>query len=167
MHKIILAGLLSLTLASGAALADKGGKHGHGGGNDRDDRYEERDRRDDRGGRDYRDDRRSGGASIEFRFGDGDRRAISDYYGGQFRGGNCPPGLAKKGNGCQPPGQVKKWAMGRPLARDVEHYPLPRDLLVRLPVPPAGHEYVRVAGDILMIAVGTSLVVDAIQDIGR
>lgn len=157
MHKIILASVLSLTLASGAALADKGGKHGHGGGHDRDERYEERDRG----------DRRSGGASIEFRFGDGDRRAISEYYGGQFKAGNCPPGLAKKGNGCQPPGQAKKWAKGRPLPRDVEHYPLPRDLLVRLPVPPAGHEYVRVAGDILMIAIGTSMVVDAIQDIGR
>jgi len=57
--------------------------------------------------------------------------------------------------------------MGRPLPRDVQYYPLPRDLMGRLPPPPAGHEYVRVAGDILMIAIGTSMVVDAIQDIGR
>jgi len=32
---------------------------------------------------------------------------------------------------------------------------------------PAGHHDVRVAGDILRIAVGTSIVVDAIQDLGR
>jgi hypothetical protein len=32
---------------------------------------------------------------------------------------------------------------------------------------PAGHGDVRVAGDILLIAVGTSIVVDAIQDLGR
>jgi hypothetical protein len=32
---------------------------------------------------------------------------------------------------------------------------------------PAGHRYVRVAGDILLIAVGTSIVADAIQDLGR
>jgi len=33
--------------------------------------------------------------------------------------------------------------------------------------PPSGHRYVRVAGDILLIALGTGLVVDAIQDLGR
>jgi Ni/Co efflux regulator RcnB len=33
--------------------------------------------------------------------------------------------------------------------------------------PPAGHRYVRVAADILLIAVGTGMVVDAIEDIGR
>ncbi len=31
---------------------------------------------------------------------------------------------------------------------------------------PAGHRYVRVAADILLIAVGTSMVIDAIQDLG-
>jgi Ni/Co efflux regulator RcnB len=38
---------------------------------------------------------------------------------------------------------------------------------VKLGVPPAGHKYVRVAADILMIAVGTGLVVSAIEDLGR
>jgi len=38
---------------------------------------------------------------------------------------------------------------------------------VQLGAPPAGYKYVRVATDILLIAVGTSLVVDAIQDLGR
>ena len=32
---------------------------------------------------------------------------------------------------------------------------------------PAGHKYVRVAGDILLIAIGSSMIVDAIQDLGR
>jgi Ni/Co efflux regulator RcnB len=36
-----------------------------------------------------------------------------------------------------------------------------------LGTPPAGHKFVRVASDILLIAVGTSLVVDAIEDLGR
>lgn len=44
-------------------------------------------------------------------------------------------------------------------------YPIPRDLEVRLGVPPAGYKYVRVAADILLIAVGTSMVVDAIEDL--
>ena len=38
--------------------------------------------------------------------------------------------------------------------------------MIRLGVPPAGYRYVRVASDILLISVGTSMVVDAIQDLG-
>jgi len=34
-------------------------------------------------------------------------------------------------------------------------------------VPPAGYRYVRVAADILLIAVGTRMVADAITDLGR
>ena len=99
---------------------------------------------------------------------DDDRRAhVRSYYEQEFRGGNCPPGLAKKHNGCMPPGQAKKWRVGRPLPRDVVMYDLPPALVVQIGVPPAGYKYVRVASDILMIAVGTSMVVDAINDLGR
>lgn len=106
-------------------------------------------------------------ASISFRFGSSDTRIIRDYYGGQAAKGNCPPGLAKKGNGCQPPGQARKWARGRPLPADVRYYDIPNELRIRLPAPPLNHRYVQVAGDILLIAVGTSIVVDAIEDILR
>jgi hypothetical protein len=102
--------------------------------------------------------------SINFNFSDTDRVAIRDYYGNP-PGGHCPPGLAKKNNGCMPPGQAKKWMMGHPLPRDVVFYDLPRELSLRLSVPPAGYKYVRVAGDILMIAVGTGMVAAAIQDL--
>jgi len=37
--------------------------------------------------------------------------------------------------------------------------------VVQLGAPPAGHRYVRVANDILLIAIGTSMVVDAIEDL--
>ncbi|MFN4148341.1 MAG: RcnB family protein [Rhodocyclaceae bacterium] len=50
---------------------------------------------------------------------------------------------------------------------DVRYYPLPAEVLVRLPPPPPQHRYVQVAGDILLIAVGTSMVVDAVEDILR
>ncbi len=92
---------------------------------------------------------------------------MHDYYAGQFKHGRCPPGLAKKHNGCMPPGQARKWAMGQPLPGDVVYYPVPQPVLAELGPPPAGHKFVRVAGDILLIAVGTGMVVDAIQDIGR
>ncbi|MEE4607686.1 MAG: RcnB family protein [Desulfobacteraceae bacterium] len=100
-------------------------------------------------------------------FGNVDRSPIDRYYADQFRRGKCPPGLAKKGNGCMPPGQAKKWRLHRPLPRDVIFYDLPRDILVHLGTPPSGHRFVRVAGDILLIAVGTGMVVDAIEDLGR
>lgn len=100
-------------------------------------------------------------------FDDGSRRVVIEYYGAQVRAGHCPPGLAKKHNGCLPPGQAKKWIKGRPLPADVRYYELPYELVVRLPPPPPRHRYVQVAGDILLIAVGTSMVVDAIEDIVR
>lgn len=94
------------------------------------------------------------------------RVVVQNYYGKQFKAGHCPPGLAKKNNGCLPPGQAKKYAIGQPLPRDVVFYPVPAAVVVQLGAPPAGHKYVRVATDILLIAVGTSMVVDAIQDLG-
>ena len=53
------------------------------------------------------------------RFGDHDRVVVHDYYANAGRSGHCPPGLAKKNNGCLPPGQAKKWALGRPLPPSV------------------------------------------------
>ena len=100
-------------------------------------------------------------------FVDEHRVYVREYYHDEFRRGKCPPGLAKKNNGCMPPGQAKKWQVGRPLPPDVVYYTVPQPLLVRLPPPPSGHRYVRVAADILLITVGTAMVVDAIQDLGR
>lgn len=99
-------------------------------------------------------------------FGEQQRSVIHTYYGEQFKGGHCPPGLAKKNNGCMPPGQAKKYALGQPLPRDVVYYPIPSAVSVQLGTPPSGYKYVRVASDILLIALGTSMVVDAIQDLG-
>ncbi len=100
-------------------------------------------------------------------FGDRQRQAASEYYGEMGRKGKCPPGLAKKNNGCQPPGQAKKWKLGSPLPRDVAYYPLPNEVSVRIGLPPAGYRYVRVLNDVLMVAIGTNMVVDAIQDLMR
>lgn len=100
-------------------------------------------------------------------FGDQQRVVVREYYGKQYGAGRCPPGLAKKNNGCMPPGQAKKWAVGQQLPRDVVYYSVPQSVVVQLGIPPSGHKYVRVAGDILLIAVGTGLIVDAIQDLGR
>ncbi len=57
--------------------------------------------------------------------------------------------------------------VGRPLPRDTVFYDLPPEVLVQLGPVPSRHRYVRVASDILMITVGTGMVVDAIEGIGR
>ncbi len=132
-----------------------------GGGKKNEDRGgdKHRDRDDDRGGK--RSDRG------ERHFGDHQHVVVREYYVKEHSTGRCPPGLAKKNNGCMPPGQAKKWHKGRPLPREVIYYDLPPRLVVQLGAPPSGHKFVRVASDILLIAIGTGMVVDAIDDLGR
>jgi Ni/Co efflux regulator RcnB len=98
-------------------------------------------------------------------FTDQHRVYLQGYFADDYRRGHCPPGLAKKNNGCMPPGQAKKWSVGRPLPRDVIFHDLPPQVLVELGPPPSHHRFVRVAQDILLIAVGTGMVVDAIEDL--
>lgn len=155
------------TLAAGPTLAEKpawagGGKGGKDQKHERDEGRDGRHGDKDRGGDGAR---RHGDSS--HRFNDTHRATVHDYYGSQSKAGRCPPGLAKKNNGCMPPGQARKWALGKPLPRDVVFYDVPQPLVVKIGVPPSGYRYVRVAGDILMIAIGTAMVVDAIQDLGR
>jgi Ni/Co efflux regulator RcnB len=59
------------------------------------------------------------------------------------------------------------WRRGRILPRSVVYYDVPPARLraYALPVAPRGHRYVRVSNDILLIAIGTGLVVDAVYDL--
>ncbi len=93
------------------------------------------------------------------------RQAAQAYYEQPENRGYCPPGLAKKGRDCWPPGQARKWQRGHPLPAGLTYYEVPRSVVLTLGVPPSGYRYVRVASDILLIAVGSSMVVDAIQDL--
>lgn len=172
-HRRVLIVALAVMLAAGPALAEKPSSAGGGkGGKDqRNERSQESDgqhgQNRDRG--DGESEGKSGrdGRAATQHFDDQHRLVVREYFDGQFQSGRCPPGLAKKHNGCMPPGHAKKWTMGRPLARDVIFYDVPHPLVVQIGLPPPGYRYVRVAGDILMIAIGTALVVDAIQDLGR
>lgn len=136
-------------LATAPAMADKGGRH---------------DRRDD--DRESRDANHRQSAGSNRHFDERQHAMVHEYYAGHS-GRRCPPGLAKKHNGCMPPGQARKWTIGRPLAREVIYYEVPQPLALRIGPPPAGHRYVRVAGDILLMAIGTGMIVDAINDLGR
>jgi Ni/Co efflux regulator RcnB len=155
----------SLALLAGSAFASKpeGSEDGKHKEHKENKDYKSKEYRKDQDDNDQGNDRRN--HSVTLVFSDQERRTVSDYYGHQSRKGHCPSGLIKKKNGCLPPGQAKKWHKGRPIAKDTRYYELPAELRIRLPAPPINHEYVRIAGDILLITVGTGIVVDAIEDI--
>ena len=183
-------GLLAAALCAGAAWAEKPEWAGRGNGHSQGDgppgqmkrqqrgaaeRYEA-DRRYD-GDRRYDDDRRpqrhdrDRHAPITVQpggyFNDGQRSNVHQWYSAQYHAGHCPPGLAKKNNGCLPPGQARKWRVGQQLSSGVVYYAVPQPVLVQIGLPPAGYRYVRVGNDILLLAVGSRMVVDAITDLGR
>ncbi len=82
------------------------------------------------------------GVKASYHFSEETRLFIHKYYGDSFRRGKCPPGLAKKNNGCMPPGQAKKWMIGQPLPRDVIFYDLPPEVVVHLGAVSSRHRYV-------------------------
>jgi hypothetical protein len=82
--------------------------------------------------------------------------------------GKCPPGLAKKNNGCLPPGQAtKRYVVGHPLPPTIRWEPVPREVEVRIGPAPTGYQYGIVDGDLVKLAIGTLLVVDAIDGLVR
>lgn len=139
---------------------DKGNRKDHGKGQDRDGRHDARHQLQSRTGPQI-------SISVGSYFQPQQRTAVQAYYGPIVQSGRCPSGLAKKNKGCMPPGHVKAYTLGRPLPSQVVFYDVPASLSVQIGLPPAGHRYVRVAADILLIAVGTGLVIDAIEDLGK
>lgn len=91
-----------------------------------------------------------------------DRRIlIRNFYARSPKSGDCPPGLARKNNGCHPPGQLKKWRRGEPLPSDVVYQELPDALIEQLGRRPEGRQIIQVDSDVLLISTATGLVLDA------
>lgn len=175
--RILTLALASLLLA-GPSLADKddrGGKHGNKHAEKAEKRaekaYEKAEKREDkereksekRAGKDRdRDDIRVGQY-----FNDSQRQAARTYYVQQYGDGRrCPPGLAKKNNGCMPPGQVS-YVVGQPLPRTVTVYQVPQPVIVQLPLAPPGYRYVRIGNDLVLISPQSQVVVDVITGLLR
>jgi hypothetical protein len=96
-------------------------------------------------------------------FVDTDRDAYHRYWADTYGRGKCPPGLAKKHNGCLPPGQAKKrYVVGQPLPPVVVVERVPTVLVPRLRTAPPGYEYVWVDGDVLLMETRTRRISDAI-----
>jgi hypothetical protein len=99
-----------------------------------------------------------------------DRAVVYQYYRTEYSAGRCPPGLAKKGNGCWPPGQVAKapprvWVVGQPLPPAVVYEPVPPVVVQRLEPVPDGYGYVRVDNDVLLMDMANRVVADVIGDL--
>jgi len=101
-------------------------------------------------------------------FSDAQREAARLYFVEEHGRGNCPPGLAKKQNGCLPPGQAKKrYVVGHSLPHGIVLATLPVELSVRIGPAPPGYRYGILDGDLVKLAVGTMLVADAIESLVR
>lgn len=86
-----------------------------------------------------------------------------DHY---YHGASCPPGLAKKHNGCLPPGQAKKLhrhhhvVVGERLPSGAV-YTVPRHVRTTLPIPPAGYRYAVINNQVVLVN-DTNIVVDIV-----
>jgi hypothetical protein len=146
---IIISLLATLALMVQSAYADKGG-NGHGKGKFK--------------GGDGHYERHGGGRSdrVPVVIGSNDRVVISNYIVNDYRLG-CPPGLAKKNNGCLPPGHAKaRYIIGQPLPGTVVWQPVPQPLLMQLQPVPVGYQYVMVDRDVLLMSQASHHVIDAI-----
>ena len=146
-------------LVAGSAIAkkdgddhDKGDKHSEKQERKEDKRAEKAEKRD-------REDIKQGAY-----FNDQQRTFARQYYTTTYRDGKrCPPGLAKKNNGCLPPGQVRNWAVGQPVPANVTVYSVAQPVIRMLPPAPVGYRYARLGGDIVLVQQQNNIIVDIIQ----
>ncbi len=95
------------------------------------------------------------------------RKNVREYYARAYADGKaCPPGVQKVAGKCAVP-SGHAWSIGQPLPAGVAAAPVPQPLMAQLPPTPPGHRYVQVRGDIVLIASGSKMVVDAIDGLLR
>lgn len=141
--KNLIAVSFALTLFAMPAFADKPnhGKHAERNGSNKSETYIK-------------------GNSRGFLIPSGDKQKILSYLE-NTRGKKCPPGLAKKNNGCLPPGQAKRYAIGHRLTTD--NRSLPQKLLDILSPPPQGSFYRMVDNDVVLVSQQNQQIMDAVS----
>jgi hypothetical protein len=81
--------------------------------------------------------------------------------------GGCPPGLAKKHDGCLPPGQAKKIYRDAVIGHRVPPnavYAIPQHMRATLPRAPYGYRYAVVNDQVVLVS-RNNMVVDIVRDI--
>jgi hypothetical protein len=97
-----------------------------------------------------------------------DRIAVYTYYRDEVAAGRCPAGLVKKNNACGAPNPAKQvWKLDQPLPEGVAGEALPAALIAKLSPSPAGHQYLRVDNDILIVSLGARSVAALVADLSR
>jgi hypothetical protein len=97
-----------------------------------------------------------------------DRNAVYTYYREEVAAGRCPAGLVKKNNACGAPAAAKQvWKLDQPLPDGVVGEALPAALIAKLSPSPAGHQYLRVDNDILIVSLGARSVAALVADLSR
>lgn len=118
--------------------------------------------------------RQAQGKQAQARLSDNRRLYSSRSYDGHDRrygydtrvlgaGAGCPPGLAKKDNGCLPPGQAKKLVIGQHLPPGAV-YVVPPHVLATLPPPPLGYRYAVVYDRVVLVSSG-DIIVDILRSL--
>lgn len=157
-HKPYITVLVLALFAASGAFADKGG---NGKGHEKHVKHEKHEKSE-------KHEKKSHSSKVkkhhddDFAFILSDRDVIKEYISSDYHT-SCPPGLAKKHNGCMPPGQAKKaYVIGQPLPAGIVFSPVPRDLRVKLRPAPMGYQYVMVDRDVLLMAEASHKIVDAV-----
>ncbi|MEO8855541.1 MAG: RcnB family protein [Burkholderiaceae bacterium] len=167
-HRIVALAITSLLIAGSAFSKGKGDDddHGKGKGNHSQKFEDKQDKQDKQEAKEYKkaDKRERKEIQPGTYFNDQQRTVVREYYVQNYSNGKkCPPGLAKKNNGCMPPGQVRNWVVGQPVPRGVTVYAVPQPVIVQLPPAPYGYRYVRIGADIVLVQQQNNLIVDIIQ----
>ena len=158
--RIVSLAIASLLFAGTAFAKDKGDDHDNGGGKHGNKHSQKEDKKAEKKAEKREREEIKQGAY----FNDQQRTFVREYYTTTYKDGKrCPPGLAKKNNGCLPPGQVRNWAVGQPVPRNVIVYPVAQPVIRMLPPAPVGYRYERIGGDIVLVQQQSNIIVDIIQ----
>lgn len=97
-----------------------------------------------------------------------DRDAAYAYYRGEVAAGRCPAPLVRKDKACSAPAAGRQvWKLDQPLPDGVKAEPPPAGLIAMLSPSPAGHQYLRVDNDLLVVGLGTRNVAALVVDLSK
>lgn len=134
-----------------AAAKDHGENHGNGHNK----KWEQHDNDDNDQGH------RTKSRARVYTFQPAEREVIIRYLTRDY-GGKCPPGLAKKHNGCIPPGHQARYRPGVILEDDVEWHEPPVEIIEHLRPAPLHTRYVMVDQNVLLVSEATKKILDAV-----
>ena len=166
IKRVVALAITSLLFAGPAFAKDKGDDHhGHGHGKDKHaQKYEHKRAKQEAKYARKAEKRERKEIKPGTYFNDEQRVVVREYYVQRYSNRkNCPPGLAKKNNGCTPPGLVRNWTVGQAVPAGVIVYAVPQPVIRQLPPAPYGYRYARIGGDIVLVQQQNNLIVDIIQ----